>query len=59
MIRVGVYGKVPSEREKRKGLERVCKPLLRSKTKPSPSKQSVKFKYKIQAEMTKRFAKSA
>ena len=38
-------------------MERVCKPLLRSKTKPLPSKQSVKFKGQIWAEMTMKFAK--
>ena len=32
--------KVPDEREKRKGLVRVCKSLLRSKAKPSPPKHS-------------------
>ena len=32
---------------KRNGLERVCKPLLGSKAKPSPPKQSVKFKWQI------------
>ena len=34
-------------REKKKGLERVCKVLLGSKAKPLPPKQSVKFKCQI------------
>ena len=49
--------KVPNERGKRKGLGKVCKPLLGSKPKPSLPKQSVKFKCKKWAEMTKKFAK--
>ena len=49
--------KVPNERGKSKGLGRVCKPLLKSKAKPSPSKPSVKFKRKILSKITKKFAK--
>ena len=33
--------KVPDERGKENDLERVCKPLLKFKAKPSPPKQSV------------------
>ena len=42
---------------KRKGLGRVCKPLLRFKAKPSPPKQSVKFKCQIWFKITKKLAK--
>ena len=48
--------KVPSERGKRKGLERVCEQLLESKAKPLPPKQSVKFKSLIWSEITQKFA---
>ena len=44
-------------REKRKGLERVCKPLLRSIAKPLIPKQSVKFKCKIWFKITKKLTK--
>ena len=43
-------------RAKKKGLERVCKPLWKFKVKPSPPKQSVKFKCQIWCEITKKFA---
>ena len=39
--------KVPNERGKENGLERVFKPLLGFKAKPLPPKQSVKFKCQI------------
>ena len=39
------------------GLKRGSKPLLRSKAKPSPPKQSVKCKCQIWSEITKKFAK--
>ena len=45
--------------EEEKGIERVYKPLLGSKTKPLPSKQSVKFKCQIWAEMTNKFPKKS
>ena len=48
--------KVPNDGEK-KSLERVCKPLLGPKAKPSPPKQSVKFKCQVWFEITKKFAK--
>ena len=49
---------VPKRGWKGKGSERVCKPLLGSKAKPSPPKQSfVKFKCQIWFEITKNFAK--
>ena len=41
----------------RNDLERGCKPLLRSKTKPLPPKQYVKFKCQIWSEVTKMLAK--
>ena len=44
--------KVPNLKEK--GLERICKPLLESKTKPLPPKQYVKLKYKIWPKITKK-----
>ena len=53
-VRYTVECKVLNERGKREGLERVCKPLLRSKAKPFPPKQSVKFKW---SEISKKFAK--
>ena len=37
-----------------KGLERICKPLLESKAKTYPLKQSVKFKCKIWSKVTKK-----
>ena len=46
--------KIPEGR----GYGRVCKPLLGSKTKTSPSKQPVKFECMIRAEMIKKFAKT-
>ena len=49
--------KVPNERGKENDLERVCKPLLASKSKPLLPKQSVKFKCNIRSEITKKFAK--
>ena len=47
--------KVLNERGKGNDLERVCKPLSRSKTKPWPPKPSVKFKCKIWPGITRRF----
>ena len=47
--------KIPNE--KRKGLQRVCKLLLESKTKPLLPKQSVKFKCQIGSEIIKKFGK--
>ena len=41
----------------KKGLERVCKPSLGSKSKPTPTKPSVKFKCSIWSEITKKFDK--
>ena len=49
--------RVLNERGKVNDLEKACKPLLGSKAKPLPLKQSVKFKFKIWAEITKKFAK--
>ena len=49
--------RVPKERAKGSDLEKACKPLLGSKAKPLPLKQSVKFKCKIRPEITKKFAK--
>ena len=54
-VRYASECKVPNV--KRKGLERVCKPLLESKAKPSLLKQLVKFKCQIWCEITKKFAK--
>ena len=49
--------KVPNE-EGKKGLERVFKPLIgsKSKSKPSSPKQFVKFKCQIRFKITKKFA---
>ena len=44
-------------REKKNGLEGVCKPLLGSKAKPSLPKQSLKFKCQIRFKTIKKFAK--
>ena len=44
-------------RKEKKGLERVCKPLLGSKAKPLPQKQYVKFKCQIWFKITKKLAK--
>ena len=44
--------------KKKKSLEMVCKPLLRSKAKPSPPKQSVKFIRQIWFKITKEFAQN-
>ena len=50
--------KIPNERANGKGLETVCKPLLGSKAKPLPPKQSVKFKCQIWSKIiTKKLAK--
>ena len=43
-------------REKRRGLERVCKPILGSKAKPLAPRQSVKFGCMIWSEITKKVA---
>ena len=43
---------VPIEREEKKK-----KPLFESEAKPPPPKQSVKFKCRMQSEITKKFAK--
>ena len=56
-VRYAFNCKVPSERGKRKGLGRVCEPLLGSKAKLSLQKQSGEFKCKTWAEMTKKPAK--
>ena len=48
--------KVPNERGKKR-LEKVCKLLFRFPGKPSPQKQSVKFKCQKWSEITKKFAK--
>ena len=41
-------------RDEKKGLEIVCKPLLRSKAKPLPPKQSVNFKCQIWSKITRK-----
>ena len=48
--------KVPlwNGRRKGKGLERVCSPLLESKAKPLPPKQSVKFTCQMLTKITKK-----
>ena len=43
--------------KKRENLERVCKILLEFKTKPSPPKESVKFKCQTWSEITNKLAK--
>ena len=52
-MRQASKGKVPNEKEK----EKVCEPLLKSKGKHSPPKQSVEFKSLIWSKITKKFAK--
>ena len=49
--------KLLNEGRKEKVLERVCKPLLRSKAKSSLPKQSLTFKCQIRFKTTKKFAK--
>ena len=49
--------KVPNERGKGNDLERVFKPLLRSKAKPLLPKQFGKFKCTMRSEITKKSAK--
>ena len=44
-------------RVEKKKSEKACKSLLELNAKPLPSKQSVKFKYKIWSKITKKFAK--
>ena len=51
--------KVPNEKGKGNDLERVLTPLLGSKAKLLPPKQSVKFKHKIRSEITKNLLRSA
>ena len=46
--------KVPNEKGKGNDLVRVCKPLLGSKAKPLPPKQSGKVKWKMWSEITKK-----
>ena len=55
-LQVQYASKKFNKREKGNDLERVCKPLLRSKAKPLSPKQSVKFKCKIWLKITRKFA---
>ena len=56
VCRCDTHPSVLNERGKGKGLEKVCKPLLGSKAKPSPPKHYVKFKCQIWFRITKKCA---
>ena len=49
--------RVLNERGKVNDLEKVCEPLLGSKAKPLPLKQSVKFKCPTWSDITNKFAR--
>ena len=54
-VRFASECKLRNKREKKKGLERVCKPSLGSKAKPSPPKPFVTCQ--IWSEITEKFVK--